>query len=97
MWPDRVSNPGHLTHESGALPTAQRGPACTLQQEGPNICLICLHFLRFHFFLLLYERYFNNTNAWNQIQNCLLVTPPKTIVRQILKLGKLDPGPYKRS
>ena len=22
MWPDRVSNPGPLTYESGALPTA---------------------------------------------------------------------------
>ena len=27
MWPDRVSNPGPLTYESGALLTAQRGPA----------------------------------------------------------------------
>ena len=27
MWPDRVSNPGPLTYESGALPTALRGPA----------------------------------------------------------------------
>ena len=27
MWPDRVSNRGPLTHESGALPTALRGPA----------------------------------------------------------------------
>ena len=27
MWPDRVSNPGPLTCESGALPTALRGPA----------------------------------------------------------------------
>ena len=26
MWPDRVSNPGPLT-QSGALPTALRGPA----------------------------------------------------------------------
>ena len=24
MWPDRVSNPGPLTYESGALPTALR-------------------------------------------------------------------------
>ena len=32
MWPDRVSNPGPLTYESGVLPTALRGPAyCTLQ------------------------------------------------------------------
>ena len=27
MWPDRVSNPGPLTYESGDLPTALRGPA----------------------------------------------------------------------
>ena len=27
MWPDRVSNPGPLTCESGALPIALRGPA----------------------------------------------------------------------
>ena len=27
MWPDRLSNPGPLTYESGALPTALRGPA----------------------------------------------------------------------
>ena len=33
MWPDRVSNPGPLTYDSGALPTALRGPASTY--EGP--------------------------------------------------------------
>ena len=27
MWPDWVSNPGPLTYESGALPTALRRPA----------------------------------------------------------------------
>ena len=27
MWPDRVSNPGPPTYESGALPTALCGPA----------------------------------------------------------------------
>ena len=27
MWPDRVSNPGPLTYESGALPAVLRGPA----------------------------------------------------------------------
>ena len=26
MWPDRVSNPGPLTYQSGTLPTALRGP-----------------------------------------------------------------------
>ena len=29
MLPDRVSNPGPLTYESGALPTALRGPVNT--------------------------------------------------------------------
>ena len=32
MWPDRVSNPGPLTYESGALPTALRGPAFMMDQ-----------------------------------------------------------------
>ena len=27
MWPDRVSNPGPLTYESGALPTGLHSPA----------------------------------------------------------------------
>ena len=31
MWPDRVSNPGPLTYDSGALPTALRGPAKSLK------------------------------------------------------------------
>ena len=33
MWPDRVSSPGPLTYESGALPTALRGPALTHSRE----------------------------------------------------------------
>ena len=35
MWPDRVSNPGPLTYmyESGALPTALRGPAIRLRDR----------------------------------------------------------------
>ena len=31
MLPDRVSNPGPLTYESGALPIALRGPATVLR------------------------------------------------------------------
>ena len=39
MWPDRVSNPGPLTYESGALPTALRGLApkeysCTITSKS---------------------------------------------------------------
>ena len=33
MLPDRVSNPGPLTYESGALPIALRGPASTYCEE----------------------------------------------------------------
>ena len=33
MLPDRVSNPGPLTYESGALPIALRGPALTNEKS----------------------------------------------------------------
>ena len=36
MLPDRVSNPGPLTYESGALPIALRGPVAGYQ----NVCYI---------------------------------------------------------
>ena len=32
MLPDRVSNPGPLTYESGALPIALRGPAIRVKE-----------------------------------------------------------------
>ena len=32
MLPDRVSNPGPLTYESGALPIALRGPASNTKE-----------------------------------------------------------------
>ena len=34
MLPDRVSNPGPLTYESGALPIALRGPAQCAEKAG---------------------------------------------------------------
>ena len=34
MLPDRVSNPGPLTYESGALPIALRGPAFKVIIQG---------------------------------------------------------------
>ena len=37
MLPDRVSNPGPLTYESGALPIALRGPAVRLDQSDIEI------------------------------------------------------------
>ena len=38
MLPDRVSNPGPLTYESGALPIALRGPAQFYRCE-PICCI----------------------------------------------------------
>ena len=32
MWPDRVSNQGPLTYESGALPTALRSQALQIRR-----------------------------------------------------------------
>ena len=50
MLPDRVSNPGPLTYESGALPTALRGSARYL-----NVVCLWIRFLffcRFDFFVI---------------------------------------------
>ena len=51
MLPDRVSNPGPLTYESGALPIALRGPAsCNggSQEfgEGKGVALHTIHIHR---------------------------------------------------
>ena len=41
MWPDRVSNPGTLTYESGALPTARRA---ITKYRYLHFKYRCLHF-----------------------------------------------------
>ena len=41
MLPDRVSNPGPLTYESGALPIALRGPANFNVEEYNSYCHDC--------------------------------------------------------
>ena len=49
MWPDRVSNPGPLTNESGALPYALPGPANVLY----TVCFTCnigIYFLNSTYF-----------------------------------------------
>ena len=40
MLPDRVSNPGPLTYELGALPIALRGPASIINLKNKNINII---------------------------------------------------------
>ena len=50
MWPDRVSNPGPLTYESGALPTALCGPAkltkTTIETRYKMVRLTLLHLVK---------------------------------------------------
>ena len=50
MLPDRVSNPGPLIYESGALPIALRGPASAMVKY--NFCLMscvgCMSFIQGH-------------------------------------------------
>ena len=41
MLPDRVSNPGPLTYESGALPIPLRGP-CKQRSGAHNVMLFCI-------------------------------------------------------
>ena len=41
MLPDRVSNPGPLTYESGALPIALHGQAPSLEQVQITISVLC--------------------------------------------------------
>ena len=54
MLPDRVSNPGPPTYESGALPIALRGPA-GMVKTGLNsevvLILSGLNILRFYYIL----------------------------------------------
>ena len=44
MLPDRVSNPGPLTYESGALPFALRGPAASLYDVEVSDIIVFLQF-----------------------------------------------------
>ena len=47
MWPVWVSNPGLVTYESGALPTALRGPAHVAEasylEGGPLLWILPLY------------------------------------------------------
>ena len=47
MLPDRVSNPGPLTYESGALPIALRGPAMFRTVQFLNVLILTLLSVQF--------------------------------------------------
>ena len=63
MWPDRVSSPGLLTYESGALPTALRGPA---RYWNVN----CITFQRCT--LWLFSKYTKDVNTLKRNRNATL-------------------------
>ena len=46
MLPDRVSNPGPLTNESGALPIALLGPAFLFEQMAKKYDCVTVHLTR---------------------------------------------------
>ena len=82
MLPDRVSNPGPLTYESGALPMALRGPARSEcngveQRKGEHhllhqpCCLNLMYFaIKFHKKLLTIMRLNIGTPKNNKFSIC---------------------------
>ena len=64
MWPDRVSNPGPLTYESGALPIALRGPASSKDKSNKIKCRL----LQFLFGALrVNKKYRSNTCKFSHV------------------------------
>ena len=60
MLPDRVSNPGPLTYESGALPIALRGPAILIGNIPSGHTMLkqpCINVdQRYDTYIILYEK-----------------------------------------
>ena len=57
MLPDRVSNPGPLTYESGALPIALPGPAITAAVSKENRKTVDSVHILFHSKLIKMSKY----------------------------------------
>ena len=80
MLPDRVSNPGPLTYESGALPIALRGPAPTLSVLvlrlicGIGFRIIVLHFTSNYVIGIKVHvaKRLNNGNRSSEIKYCFV-------------------------
>ena len=53
MLPDRVSNPGPLTYESGDLPIALRGPAPLIYKILILRTAIDLHVATYEFYFII--------------------------------------------
>ena len=64
MLPDRVSNPGPLTYESGALPIALRGPAWIKVGQGPTALVVGAGVGCLDIFSLVYHFSFPSPSLW---------------------------------
>ena len=70
MLPDRVSNPGPLTYESGALPIALRGPA---HCKGDQKKTVAISQMFNHVQLHLHWMHLFNTRICRY--TCIYITP----------------------
>ena len=80
MLPDRVSNPGPLTYESGALPIALRGPARMTYEADSSVVLAELQVSLF--------RECNNLRPWGRPFSCSF---SRSCYRSLLKYLSLSP------
>ena len=82
MWPDWVSNPGPLTYETGALPTALRSPASyqSVISEYLLPLIPCTGAVSQYFTLtkVIYKQkkldYFQTGFTVSKVQSCILVS-----------------------
>ena len=75
MLPDRVSNPGPLTYESGALPIALRGPARTRLMQRTNQKYVQACFLFASLSLI------NSHSMYTTVYNHTTMPPKKTAMK----------------
>ena len=67
MLPDRVTNPGSLTYESGALPIALRCPARGIRGMASSMSTTLIMKLRFPKKILFLHSKHNTYHIQNQI------------------------------
>ena len=72
MWPDRVSNPGPLTYESGALPTALHGPAKFQEQRLKYGRVFCMYSRTNRSFLVPISG--NSKSVWSAFSSAFFIT-----------------------
>ena len=98
MWPDRVSNPGPLTYETGSLPTALRSPApyqsVILEYLLPLIP--CAGAVSRYFTLtkVIYKQkklsYFQTGFTVSKVQPCILVSFVFKLSLGLVGVGRLE-------